>query len=89
MGTQAILLFVLVLIVIYLSYKWWTAEGYRPCNDCNPLILPSAGLMRLNPCEWPSSAWSNPDAAYNSPSAKIQVAPLTHLETPDHVVLTN
>ena len=66
------------------------SEGYAPCKgQCDQPPLPPAGLVRLNPFQWPYSAYADPDAPYESPSAAMRVAPLTHLTTPDHVVLTN
>jgi hypothetical protein len=86
---------VLVVIAIIILGLWVTGnirftEGYAPCKgDCSQAPLPPAGIVRLNPFEWPYSAWANPDTPYMSPSAAMRVAPLTHLTTPDHTVLTN
>lgn len=85
-----IIVVVIILLLLYASGNIGFVEGYAPCKgDCSQAPLPPAGVVRLNPFEWPYSAWANPDAPYMSPSAAMRVAPLTHLNTPDHVVLTN
>jgi hypothetical protein len=84
----AVFAVIAIVNIAYMALYGAKSEGYRPCSDCDAYAnLPAAGLVRLNPFDWPYSANSDPNAAYRF--APVQAAPLTHLRTPDHVVLTN
>lgn len=82
----------LIIIVVMLYSIVMKKEDYRPCSDCDYNGIPKNGMVQLNPFMWPYSAFANPDSIYLPPgtiSAEKRSAPLTHLETPDHTVLTN
>lgn len=86
----AVVCVIVLAIIVYNKYGDSQKEGYMPCyGQCDFPPLPKGGLVQINPFVWPYSAYADPDAAYMSPSANIQVAPLTHQSTPDHVLLTN
>jgi hypothetical protein len=82
--------FVIVFCII-IGYWYFLQENYRSCRDCNNILGKSTPV--LNPFVWPYSATNCVDDIYirasdNGTDYSIG-APLTHLNTPDHVVLTN
>lgn len=91
MRITEVILLIIVMIMIY-SVVSPAAEHWKPCSDCNKTPLPLNGMVQLNAAAWPYSAFANPDSIYLPPgtkSAPKRSAPLTHLETPDHMLLTN
>lgn len=86
-----LLLLVIVLLLIY--YINFRMEPYRSCTGCDGGRLPDNGVTRLNPFLPPFSSTQCVDDLYiieNDTNVKLDsVGPLTHLNTPDHVVLTN
>lgn len=87
-----VILMVIVIIMIYSLVFTDKAEHWKPCSDCSYVGIPRNGMVQINPMAWPYSAFANPDSIYLPPgtkSAPKRTVPLTHLETPDHLVLTN
>ena len=86
-----------VVIVILLLIVWfcWSAprESFRSCRDCDFYRMPSGGVTVLNPFVYPYSGMQCVDDLYvlrddKGIALESSRAPLTHLNTPDHVVLT-
>lgn len=94
---------VILLILWYLGSidagvkKWFSAaaaEGYRSCRDCDGYLMPANGITVINPFVWPYSGTQCIDDLYilNKDvglDLGFRSGPVTHLNTPDHVVLTN
>jgi hypothetical protein len=69
-------------------------EKYRSCRDCDGYSMSPTGTPVLNPFIWPYSGTRCVDDIYIlGKDAGIDigttVGPLTHLNSPDHVILTN
>jgi hypothetical protein len=89
------------MIVIFLC-AWYYAdiyaatmgESYRSCRDCDGYSMAANGTPVLNPFIWPYSGTRCVDDIYIlGHDAGIDIGtgtgPLTHLNSPDHVILTN
>jgi hypothetical protein len=90
---------IICVVVIILTALWWTgyfadgaAESFGPCyGDCGDERMPY-GITMLNPYVWPYSGTVCPDELYFQHEASgsnigLDQPPLTHLNTPDHVIL--
>lgn len=69
-------------------------ENYGPCNYCDDYRVPRNGTLVLNPYVWPYSGTQNVDDLYilsrdNGTDFNFECGPLTQLNAPDHVILTN
>lgn len=77
---------VIILILCLVYYFYYYKQGFKPCSNCGDIgysfATPSAFV---NPYYLPYSGTQCTDWLYNSGG---QPAP-THMNTPDHVVLTN
>lgn len=92
-----ILLIVVILILWYFGYLTRdtpaaAAEFFRSCRDCDTRLPPNMPA-ELNPFVWPYSGTQCLDSLYSfekqSVNAKPMTVPMTHLNTPDHVEMTN
>ena len=90
--------YVLLLIVVLLITLYFTElnprEKYRSCRDCDGYSMSPTGTPVINPFIWPYSGTRCVDDVYIlGKDAGIDigttVGPLTHLNSPDHVILTN
>ena len=86
----AIILTLILLMIVYL----WRREGYRSCQDCDDYRMDRRGTAVINPYIWPYSGTDCVDDLYIANASKkldinFSTAPLTHLNTPDHVELIN
>ena len=86
-----ILAVIVFLLILYIYYS--RKENYDSCGGCRGGDLNPSGVHMLNPFLPPYSAQACVDDLYiieNDTGVKLdQVGPLTHLNAPDHVVLTN
>ena len=87
-------LLVIVILLIALYFVNARAEPYRSCRDCDGYVVAPNGMPVLNPFLWPYSGSRCVDDVYIlSKDAGVDigtaVTPLTHLNSPDHVLLTN
>jgi hypothetical protein len=87
------LLGIIVLLLILVIYRY-NVEEFRACGGCRGGDIPPGGITRLNPFLPPFSSTPCIDDIYIiNADTGVQlgtgVGPLTHLNTPDHVVLTN
>lgn len=74
---------------IALHYIAWRSEPFRSCNDCRTQRLSTAGTPVLNPYVWPKSGTDCINSIYADGSVPYgRNVPLTHLNTPDHALLT-
>lgn len=78
------------------TFAGWTGgnmrtENYRSCGDCDNHNMPTNGISVLNPFIWPYSGTPCVGDLYNSDKSTDAQSSgsLTHLNAPDHVVLTN
>lgn len=88
-----LLVIVIFLIALYLS-DVYPMEKYRSCRDCDDYVMAPNGTPVLNPFIWPYSGTRCVDDVYIlSKDAGVDIGtaitPLTHLNSPDHVILTN
>jgi hypothetical protein len=84
----------IALLIVLILVWFFRKEGYRSCSGCRGGAMPSTGVVRLNPFLPPYSSESCVDNIYviskdTGVDIGTDVGPLTHLNTPDHVVLTN
>ena len=94
-----------VICIICLIAIWYVVsgrlEGFRSCRYCADQKLSKKGTLVLNPYVWPYSGTECIDSIYDAEhltSADNSAdytpkdfgnGPLVHLNTPDHVELTN
>lgn len=88
--------YLLLMIVILLLVIYYTTprEPYRSCRDCDGYAMAPNGTPVLNPFIWPYSGTQCVDDVYIlGKDAGVDIGtgitPLTHLNSPDHVILTN
>ena len=82
------MLWVIVLVVLVIILIWaYSQEGFRSCRCSKPAWVSPNGSIIVNPFLYPSSGMMCTDGLYAA--NKDVVAPLTHLNTPDHEILTN
>jgi hypothetical protein len=81
-----------VLLVVAIIMLMWGNESFTACHDCDQSArFPYSDLV-VNPFIWPYSGTPCTDdlyREYRTLKAPQEKAPLTHLSTPDHVVLCN
>lgn len=91
------MVYVLLLIIIFLVVLYWkdlAGESYRSCRDCDGYQMSPKGTPVINPFIWPYSGTRCVDDVYilgkdTGIDIGTSVGPLTHLSSPDHVILTN
>lgn len=90
-----LLVIVIFLIVLYMTdFGALKSEKYRSCRDCDGYQMAPNGMPILNPFIWPYSGTRCVDDVYilgkdAGVDIGTNVGPLTHLSSPDHVILTN
>ena len=77
---------VLLILVLVLVWHFAAREGFQSCRCEKPAWISPEGNIIINPYLYPSSGVDCVDKLYPS---KDVIAPLTHLNTPDHEILTN
>ena len=85
---------VVVLVLVIIIWWLWGREGFGVCRDCNGYRMPRDGVPVLNPYIWPYSGTACVDDLYilnkdTGVDLNFTRAPLTHLNTTDHVELVN
>jgi hypothetical protein len=90
----AIILIIVLVLMWYFGYILVRrTEAYRSCRDCIGR-MPRDGILVVNPFVWPYSGTACPADLYIlnkdiGTGLGFGSAPLTHLNTPDHVELIN
>jgi hypothetical protein len=69
-------------------------ENYKSCRDCGNDSVAANGTIVVNPFVWPYSGSQCVDDLYIlNKDTGVDIGtgkgPLTHLNTPDHVIMTN
>ena len=89
-----LLLLSLVLIFAIIYYLWSPEiENYKQCRGCDDDIrMLDGGMTVYNPYVWPYSGTEHPDSLYQLPATEqvcygFKNSPMTHSNTPDHVIL--
>lgn len=74
---------VIILVIILLWYFVVRSESFKSCPCEKPAWVSPAGSIIVNPYLYPGDGCSQVGKDMPGPG------PLTHLNTPDHAVLTN
>lgn len=92
-GVLVIMTAIILVLIIILVALIYSTERFRSCRDCEGGVAAN-GTIVVNPFIWPYSGTQCVDELYalNKDSGVdigTKRGPLTHLNTPDHVILTN